>query len=70
MDTEGLDEETITGLARMMRELLNSDRFEIAGLDVTEVDVHLLDLADIDGAPDRTQQICADFITILLGKDT
>ncbi len=69
MDTEGLDEETIIGLARMMRELLNSDRFEIAGLDVVEVDVHLLDLADIDGAPDRTRRICADFITTLLGKD-
>lgn len=69
LDTVGLSEDTILGFARLFRKLIERDEFELAGMDVAEVDVHFLGIDDDKGRPDRTGQVCADFITTLMGKD-
>ena len=66
LDTKGLQEKTILGLANLMRKLINSGRFELIGLDTAEVDVHFLHLHDPQEIPDKTDQICAEFIIRML----
>lgn len=68
MDCVGMDEGPIMEVARALRELIKSDRFVLGGVDVCEVDVHLLGLAGEDDGPDRTAQVCARFITELCGR--
>lgn len=67
MDHRGLDEKTIIGIAEVLKALIDSGKFILAGMDVAEVDVHLLGLTGLDGSPDKTEIVCADFITTLLG---
>ena len=62
MDTRGLQEKTIIRLAGLFGKLVNSGRYELAGLDTAEVDVHFLHLEGTQGTPDRTDQVCAAFI--------
>ena len=68
LNTVGLREETILGFARLFKKLIETGRFRLAGMDVAEVDVHLLGIDD-EGTPDRTSQVCADFITTLMRKE-
>ena len=67
MDTVGLDEGAIIGIARAIRRRIEAGQFALAGFDVAEVDVHLLGLTGPDGAPDRTAEVCANFVKTLLG---
>jgi len=67
MDTVGLDEGVIVGIARSIRRRIEEGRFVLAGFDVAEVDVHLLGLPDPDGLPDRTVEVCGNFVKALLG---
>ncbi len=64
LDTIGLSIDEVLGLARALREWLDSTGSPVAGLDVVEVDVHL---ADIPNSIDRTAEMCAAWITELLG---
>jgi arginase family enzyme len=66
LDTEGVPEEVIIALARSIRKLINTERFSLAGLDVAEVDVHLLGLDHIQGRQDRTVEVCSQFIIELV----
>lgn len=66
MDHVGLDESTVLGLAKILNQLLLTGEFELAGLDIAEVDVHLLGLPDASGAIDQTDVMCADFVQTLL----
>ncbi len=67
MDCVGLPEEKIMGIAASLNGLIRDGDAALAGLDVCEVDVHLLDLVGPDGKPDRTAGVCARFIATLLG---
>lgn len=67
-DHLGLDEQTVLGLAKTLNRLLAAGHFELAGLDIAEVDVHLLGLTGPDGEVDRTDWICAEFIQLLLAE--
>ena len=67
MDTVGLDEETIIGIAKAINGRIESGRFSPAGFDISEVDIHLLGLEGPDGEPDRTAAVCARFVKTLLG---
>jgi arginase family enzyme len=67
MDCLGLTEAELLAIARGLRELLDDGGYGLAGVDVCEVDVHLLGLAGPGGAPDRTAEICARFLAALLG---
>ncbi len=66
LDTKGLQEKTIIGLANLLKKLINSRRFELVGLDIAEVDVHFLHLNAIQDRPDKTDHICAEFINLIL----
>lgn len=66
MDTVGLGEEAITGMAKLINRHITNGRLELVGFDVSEVDVHLLGLIGPDGEPDRTAQVCARFVGNLL----
>jgi len=65
LDRVGLHEGAVLGIARGLKRLIDTERFELAGLDVAEVDIHLAGIEDDQGMPDRTCRICADFITTL-----
>jgi len=64
LDTIGLSVDEVLGLARALREWLDSTGSPVAGLDVVEVDVHL---ADIPNSIDRTGEMCAAWLQGLIG---
>jgi len=66
LDTRGLDEAPLLGLASALRNLIDRGRFRLAGADVAEVDVHLLDLAGTPHGPDRTARVCVEFVKRLI----
>jgi len=67
MDTVGLDETDLLEIAKTIRGLVDEGRFTLGGLDVSEVEVHLLGLPGPDGTADRTAEICAGFLATILG---
>ncbi len=62
LDTRGLPEACILDLASRLKNLIDTGRFQLAGLDAAEVDVHLLGLAGTGGQPDRTVEVCTGFL--------
>jgi len=66
LDARGLPETRLLALATVLRNLIEEGRFRLAGLDVAEVDVHLLGLPDGQGRPDRTADVCTGFLKRLL----
>jgi arginase family enzyme len=66
LDTRGLSETCLLGLASRLRNLVDSGRFVLAGLDVAEVDVHMLCLNGTPSEPDRTTEVCVEFLRRLL----
>jgi len=66
LDTVGLSEKAILGIARSLRGLVDQGRFELVGLDTAEIDVHLLGIEDEGGMPDRTIEVCAGFLVTLM----
>ncbi len=66
MDHVGLDSATVMSLAQTLNRRLMSGAVTLAGLDVAEVDVHLLGLPDASGAIDQTDVMCANFVQTLL----
>lgn len=66
MDYKGLDEKTIIKLSETIREIIIKNNLVLAGMDISEIDIHLVGLQDKNGNPDRTEIICADFIETLL----
>ncbi len=66
LDTRGLPETCLLSLATVLKNLIDNGKFRLAGLDVAEVDVHLLGLEGLQGEPDRTVQVCTDFLNRLL----
>jgi len=69
MDRVGLPEERIMGVAQGLRELLEWERFRLAGLDISEIEVHFLGLEGPQGA-DHTARVCAQFAATILGNMT
>ena len=69
LDTVGMSEESIIDLAGLLRGLVDEGRFELIGLDAAEMDVHLVGIEDEQGLPDRTVEVCADFLTTLMRID-
>lgn len=65
MDTVGIDESSLLGLAGSLKALA-SQGIRLCGLDVSEVDVHFLGLVHPERGPDRTAQVCAGFVSALL----
>lgn len=70
MDTVGLDEMSLMKIAWAVSKRVEEGKFELAGFDVCEVDVHLLGLEGPDGEKDRTEEVCNMFIKILTGCET
>lgn len=70
IDAVGLPRPRVLEIARLLRRLIQTGRFTLAGADVCEVDVHLLDLPDPEGNPDRTIVTCAEFLATLWGERT
>jgi arginase family enzyme len=66
LDSRGLSETCLLDLASRLRNLIDSGRFDLAGLDVAEVDVHMLGLRGPQGEPDRTAEVCVEFVRRLL----
>jgi arginase family enzyme len=69
MDKTGLPEERILGVAQGLRELLEWERFRLAGVDLSEIEVHFLGLEGPAGT-DHTARVCALFAATLLGNMT
>lgn len=65
LDTIGLTVEEVIGVARALRGWLEETGSPIAGMDVMEIDVHL---ADIPGSGDRTVEMCAESLRVLLER--
>lgn len=65
----GLSEEQVLSIGRELGRLTDVGRVELAGVDVCEIDVHLLGLFDEQGRHDRTAEVCADFVLSLLGNN-
>ena len=68
-DYVGLPAKAVLAAARTLRSMMDQGDFRLAGLDVSEVDVHLLGLPGPEGESDRTAEICASFISILIGGE-
>jgi arginase family enzyme len=62
LDCEGIGEDSLLNIAKCLRSLIKKDRFNLCGMDLCEVDVHMLGLERPDGKMDQTARICADFI--------
>jgi len=69
LDTVGMSEDSIVDLAGLLRGLVDEGRFELIGLDAAEVDVHLVGIEDEQGLPDRTVEVCTEFLTTLMRID-
>jgi len=67
MDCVGLEEAEVMEVADGLGSLIENGRFRLVGADVTEIDVHLLGLSGPEGSPDRTLEVCADFMAGLFG---
>jgi len=65
-DFKGLSKETILGVASVLRNIIQTGKFQLAGIDVAEIDVHLLGLPGPDGSLDQTENICAEFISAII----
>jgi arginase family enzyme len=70
MDHIGLPEERVLAIAYALRDLIESERFFLAGLDLSETEVHFLGLSSPNAGADRTAWLCARFAAILLGNMT
>lgn len=70
MDTVGLDEMSLMKIAWAVSKRVGDGRFELAGFDVSEIDVHLLGLEGPEGEKDRTEDVCNMFVKILTGCET
>jgi arginase family enzyme len=70
LDHKGLDESTLLGLAGLLGTHTALGNYTLAGMDVSEVDVHLLGLPDTRGNIDRTAEICADFIITVIDQES
>jgi arginase family enzyme len=66
LDTRGLPETCLLTLASVLKNLIDIGKFHLTGLDVAEVDIHLLGLENVQGEPDRTVGVCTDFLKRLL----
>ncbi len=66
LDFKGLEKETIMGIAGVIQSYIQNGKFQLAGIDVAEVDVHLLGLPGPDGSLDQTEKICAEFISAII----
>lgn len=70
MDTVGLDEMSLMKIAWVVSKRVGEGRFELAGFDVSEIDVHFLGLEGPEGEKDRTEEVCNMFIKVLTGCET
>lgn len=66
LDGPGMGKEIILECADVIRRHILQGRFILAGLDICEIDVHLLDLQPPD-LHDATVEICAEFLGIFTG---
>ena len=69
LDCEGIDKERLFNIAKCLRSLIKEDKFILCGMDISEVDVHLLGLKRPDGEMDQTANICAGFILELTRRE-
>lgn len=65
MDRPGISRETLLDIARTIAEGCRQGRFEIAGLDIMEFNMHFLGIETPDGVKDRTLSLVGDYITAL-----
>jgi arginase family enzyme len=63
MDRPGLSRENVLDIARTIAAARRSGKFEIAGLDIMEFNMHFLGIETPDGARDDTVALVRDFIT-------
>jgi arginase family enzyme len=69
MDRPGLPAERVIEIASSLRRMMDEQGMALAGIDVCEVDVHLLGLAGAGGVEDRTAEACAGFIKELIAVE-
>jgi arginase family enzyme len=67
LDRPGIPAERVIEIASWLRRIMDEHGIALAGVDTSEVDVHLLGLSGPEGK-DRTAEICAGFIATLLGR--
>ena len=66
LDRIGLEEKTISEIARQIGSRVKAGQFELVGFDVMEIDTHLLGLELPEGRRDTTCAVCNGFIRNLL----
>ncbi len=65
MDRVGLPEDTLLTIARVLGRSIKQGKPALAGIDITELDVHLMGLKD-----DRSAEVCLGFIHSLMGWES
>lgn len=65
-DSIGISNDNLLAIAEEIRKRLAEKQFKLAGLDVMEIDTHLLDIKLPDGGRDKTSEISAQIIENLL----
>jgi arginase family enzyme len=66
MDGPGLDREAVLAVARILADARRCGRFEIAGVDLMEFNMHLLGIEIEPGLIDQTMPLAIDFVETLM----
>lgn len=67
-DAAGLAEDHFMNIAHGVRDLIERERFALAGLDISEVWVHRLGSSEGSNYADRTAELCAGFAARVIGN--
>ncbi|MHA1385320.1 MAG: arginase family protein, partial [Candidatus Helarchaeota archaeon] len=65
MEFIGIDEECMNNVADLLKNLINSKKVELIGLDLTEIEVHFLNAKLKSGKIDKTLEIMDKFLEII-----
>ena len=65
MEFIGIDEECMLDAAELLKNLIRSKKVELIGLDITEIEVHFLNVKLKSGKVDKTIEIMDHFLEII-----